>query len=70
MVVDREVVGEEVAAEGTLPMEGVMRTIGLMMIQGVATTPMARMVPITMGEILGTDPSWRHGPPRAIPVTW
>jgi hypothetical protein len=32
MVVDREVAGEEVAAKGTLLMEGVMRTIGLTMI--------------------------------------
>jgi hypothetical protein len=70
MVVDREVVGEEVAVEGTLPTEGVTRTIGLMMILGVATTPTARTVPVTMGEILGTNPSWRHGPPRVIPVTW
>jgi hypothetical protein len=32
MVVDREVVGEEVAAESTLLTEGVTRMIGLMMI--------------------------------------
>ena len=29
MVVDREVAGEEVAVEGTLPMEGVTRMVGL-----------------------------------------
>ena len=33
MVVDREVVGEEVLVEGTLPMEGVTRTVGLTRIQ-------------------------------------
>jgi hypothetical protein len=32
MVVDREVASEEVAVKGTLPMEGVTRTIGLTMI--------------------------------------
>jgi hypothetical protein len=36
MVVDREVVGEEVAAEGTLPMKRVTKTMGLTTIQGVA----------------------------------
>jgi hypothetical protein len=32
MVADREMAGEEAAAESTLPMEGVTRTTGLMMI--------------------------------------
>ena len=36
IVVDRELVGKEVAVEGTIPMEGVTRTVRLMMILGVA----------------------------------
>jgi hypothetical protein len=44
--------------------------MGLTMIQGVVTTLTARVVPIMMGEILGTDVSWCHVPLRAIPVTW
>ena len=70
MVAGREVVGEEVAMEGTLPMEGVTKTTGLTMIRGVVTTLTARVVPVMMGEMSGTDPSRRHAPLRAIPVTW
>jgi hypothetical protein len=70
MVADRVVVGEEVAVEGTLPTEGVMKTTGLTTIRGVAIALTARVIPITMGEIRGTDPSRRHAPQREIPVTW
>ena len=70
MVANREVANEEVAAEGTLPIEGVTKTMGLMTIRGVATTLTPRAVPITIGEILGTDPSQRHALPRLIHVTW
>ena len=51
MVAGREVVGEEVVAEGTLPTEGVTKMMGLMTIWGVITTLTARVVPATMGEI-------------------
>ena len=70
MVADREVVGKEVVVEGTLLMEGVTKMVGLTMILGVAIAPMVRAIPITMGEILGTDPSRRHVPPGAIPMIW
>ena len=69
-VAAREVVGEMVAVEGTMPMEGVTKAMGLTMIQGVVTTLMVGVVPIMMGEILGTDPSQRHALPRSIHVTW
>ena len=70
MVVDREVVGEEVAPEGTLPMEGVTKSTRLMMIQGVAIALTVRAMPITTGENPGTDPNRRHTSPRLIPMTW
>ena len=70
IVAGKEVAGEEVVAEGTLPTEGVTKTMGLTTIWGVITTLTARVVPATMGEILGTNPSRRHAPLRAIPVTW
>jgi hypothetical protein len=70
MVADREMVGEEVAAEGTLPTEGVTKMMGLTMIRGVAIALTVSAIPVTMGEILGTDLSKCHTPPRAIPVTW
>ena len=66
MEADRKVVGEEAVAEGTLQIEGVMKMTGLMMIRGVATTLMARAVPIMIGEILGTNLSRCHASLRAI----
>jgi hypothetical protein len=70
MVGDREVAGEEVVAESALPMKGVTRTMGLMMIRGAAIAPMVRAIPVTTGEIPGTDPNRHHAPPGATPVTW
>ena len=70
IVVDRELVGKEVAVEGTLPMEGVIRTVGLTMIWGVAIALMARAILVMMRDIPGTDLSRRHAPSRVIPVTW
>jgi hypothetical protein len=70
MVADREEVGEEVAAEGTSLAEGVTKTMGQTMIQGVAITPMVRTIPATMGETLGIDLTWCHASPRVIPMIW
>ena len=70
IVADMEVVGEEVPMEGTLSMEGVTKTMGRTMIQGVATTPTTRAIPTTTGETLGIDLSQRHVLPKAIPVIW
>ena len=55
MVADREVAGEEAAAEGTFPMDRVMRTVGLMTTWGVAIALMARVIPVMTGEILEID---------------
>jgi hypothetical protein len=49
---------------------GVTKTMGLTTIQEVATTPTARAIPVTMGEILGIDPCRRHVSLRVNPVTW
>ena len=61
---------EEVVVEGTLLVKGVTKTMGLKMTRGVAIAPTTRAIPVTMGEIPGTDPSWRHAPPGAIPIIW
>jgi hypothetical protein len=65
MVVDREV-----TVKGTLLMEGVMRMVGLMMIRGLAIVLIAKVIPVMMGEIPGTNPSRRHTPLGVIPMTW
>jgi hypothetical protein len=65
MVADRE----EVAAEATPSAEGVMKTMGLTLTRRVAIASTARAIPITIGETLGIDPSQRHVPRGAIPVT-
>jgi hypothetical protein len=70
MVVDREVADKEMAAKGTLPIKGVMRTGGLTTIRGVAIALMVRVILVMMGEIIETDPSWHHAPPGVIPMTW
>ena len=70
MVADREVAGKEVVAESALSMEGVTRTMEQMMTRGAAIALMVRPIPIMMGETVGTDPSRRHAPPGAAPVTW
>jgi hypothetical protein len=57
MVVDREVADEEVAAKGTLPIQGVMRMGGLTTIRGVAIALMVRVIPVMTGEIIEIDPS-------------
>ena len=70
MAADREVVGEGVAVEGTPSMEGVMKTIGRTMIQGVATTLTARAIPATTGEAPGINSSQHHALPKVIPMIW
>jgi hypothetical protein len=70
MMVDREVAGEEEAAESALPMQGVTRTTGLMMIHGAAIALMVRVSLITMGGIPRIDLSQHHVPPGVTPMTW
>ena len=69
MAAAKEAVGEEVVV-GILPMGEIMKTVGLTTTLGVATTLMARVTPVAMGEIQRTGLNQHHVLSRMTHVTW